>query len=458
MLCTAAAVPTMEGVKMREFSVSSVKELKGVLRDAGPDVLYRGQTKHYGAVGSPSVVTSFSRMGCVPSEMGKWTYYASDVLERWLGERVRSLQFSQAILQHYGWRSFYLDVSTEPTVAAWFASHVFKDRSRIDLCEDHNEVPVLLRKKRASYEFEDGIGHLYLIGKTLSTERVGAINLSEIHLAGYRPRFSAQAAWMLGPLTNEPLPQACYVGQITADRSVLRAFAAEQSLEGVESLFPPRDEDPVLNSLLSLPWNEISEPFEKRDQEMSLPAFRRTIEVPEYHEGFQKILPPNIALFRNSSIPASVRVDGVPADSIVIATSERVIFGTADPPASRFPMITALVKRHGCVSFEINQLIRHAGFESTALYGKGVSVARREGDLVEVGELVVEHPGMRITRAGLNVGWYYEVDADGIWTRRKHPNECPCGSNYPYQRHLSALTIIDDWLAHQKDGPPWTDS
>jgi hypothetical protein len=336
---------------MREFAVSSVKELQAVLNDAGSDVLYRGQTKHYGAVGSPSAITSFSRLGCIPSEMGKWTYYASDVLERWLGARARSLEFSQAILQHYGWRSFYLDVSTEPAVAAWFASHVFKDRSCIELCEDCEELPVFLQKKRASYEFQDGTGHLYLIGKRLAAEHAGVFDLSAMHLAGYRPRFSAQAACMLGPLKNEPFPQACYIAQITAEGSIFRTFAAERSLESVDALFPSRDEDPVLNSLLSLPWNEIAGQAGKGDQGVGIPTFRRTVEVPEYHDGFQKILPPNIALFRSGTVLESVQVDGAPSENIVIAAPERTIFGTANPPATCFPMIAVLVKKHGCVTF-----------------------------------------------------------------------------------------------------------
>src|SRR5208282_1842386 len=103
-------------------------------------------------------------------------------------------------------------------------------------------------------------------------------------------------------------------------------------------------------SLLSLPWNEIASQLGKGDRGMGIPAFRRTVEVPEYHDGFQKILPRNIALFRGGTVAKFVQVDGAPSENIVIATPENVIFGTADPPANRFPIIAVLVKKYGCVS------------------------------------------------------------------------------------------------------------
>ena len=59
---------------------------------------------------------------------------------------------------------------------------------------------------------------------------------------------------------NVPLPEECYLAQINATRSIFREFAARKSLDGLEALFPTRAEDPILNSLLSLPCNEIRVP------------------------------------------------------------------------------------------------------------------------------------------------------------------------------------------------------
>ena len=83
--------------------------------DAGDNFLYRGQTKHYGGLNSPAIMTSFDRHGCIPPKMMKWSYYAHGALKYALGHAVDSMEFVQAVLQHYGWRSFYLDLTSRPT-------------------------------------------------------------------------------------------------------------------------------------------------------------------------------------------------------------------------------------------------------------------------------------------------------------------------------------------------------
>lgn len=430
---------------MKEYAVSSIAELETVLNDAGPDILYRGQTKHYGDPRAPSVTSSFDRLGCIPSEMGKWIYYASNVLEEWLGPRVRSLEFSQAVLQHYGWRSFFIDVTSMPAVAAWFASNVYKDAYGIDMCEDAHERGVWLRKKRASYEFQHGTGYLYFIKKPTADAEVSAIDLSAIHIEGARLRSSAQAAWLIGPLSNKPLPPSYYVAKITADRALFRDFAAKRSFDTVESLFPTRREDPILNSLLCLPWTEIKGLNRKGYSKISIPAFHRTIEFPEYDFAFEKFLPAHIALYRHSSVTKFESIDGAPG-GIGLEVPEYAIFGVANPPATRFPRILQLLEENECVTFEVDQLIRYVRLERSSLYGKGVSVVRRGESLVEVCALMVEHPGMVMERAGLNQGWFYEVGSSGDWIRRQHQDECPCGNDYIHERHLSALTIIEQWL------------
>ncbi len=62
-----------------------------------------------------------------------------------------TLAFNQALLQHYGWRSFYVDCSACASVAAWFASHTFSQKNVIKLCEDCDELAIMMIKIRADY-------------------------------------------------------------------------------------------------------------------------------------------------------------------------------------------------------------------------------------------------------------------------------------------------------------------
>lgn len=124
---------------MKQIKINTIHELEVLIDEFGQDVLFRGQHTHYGSPGEPSVIASFDRQDCIPSETIKWSRYASKVLEALIGEHVNDLGYVQALLQHYGWRSFYVDCSSSPAVSAWFASHKSTESYRIDMCEDCDE-------------------------------------------------------------------------------------------------------------------------------------------------------------------------------------------------------------------------------------------------------------------------------------------------------------------------------
>src|SRR5690606_8167371 len=120
-----------------------------------PTWLFRGQTKHYvDANGNPSIPTSFQRLGCIPPLMFAWSHYAKSLLRAFTGGRYHdfSIGTSQAILQHYGWRSFYVDLTRSPAVACWFAAHRYADKVTIEMCENFEEDPVWLISRIAQYD------------------------------------------------------------------------------------------------------------------------------------------------------------------------------------------------------------------------------------------------------------------------------------------------------------------
>ena len=48
-------------------------------------------------------------------------FFLDDLCERALMERSRIVPAGMALLQHYGWRSWFIDVTFEPLIACWFA-------------------------------------------------------------------------------------------------------------------------------------------------------------------------------------------------------------------------------------------------------------------------------------------------------------------------------------------------
>ncbi|ATE67110.1 FRG domain-containing protein [Rhizorhabdus dicambivorans] len=429
---------------MKLYTAKSLDELESLIAELGNDALFRGQSTHFGDLGKPSVQTSFDRRGCIPSEMLKWSRYARNVLDVFIGRRDNHLDFEQALLQHYGWRSFYIDCSADPSVAAWFASHSYSDRATIEMSEDCTERPVWLRKRMARYDFKQGEGHLYVLDK-MAAARCGLIDLAALSIEGFRPRTAAQAAWLIGPLRNAPVPIECFRAQITADRGLLRDYAASHGKTDTNALFPPASDDPILDALLGLPWREIEA---ARDSKIQIPSMKRALDLPEYHESYVKIAWPRTAFFRGAKIVETFKsIDGDPVGGISVNVPNIVLFGSADKATPMlFPNVEALISKHGTVAFEIDELIQHANMGHLTMYQKGIGVIPRADDLFEICELLVEHPGLEMTRAGFNTGWFYRRGTNGMWLREAHVDECPCGDAHVHNQHVSALHIAEAFL------------
>lgn len=429
---------------MDQIVASTVEALTDIVARYGDQVLFRGQTRHFGEQGKPSVVTSFDRHGCIPSQMLKWSRYATNVLNAFLREHDDRLGLSQALLQHYGWRSFYVDCSASSFVSAWFASHTYTEKVTVEMSEDYEERPVWLRKRMAHYDFEEGDGHLYVLDKDVAA-RVGLVDLADLHIDGYRPRTTAQAAWLLGPLRDRAVPIACYLAHIIAPRAVLRDYAASVGLTQTSALFPSVKEDPILHALLGLPWIEIKG---VRDKDFSIPAFHRALELPEYEESYVKIAWPRTAFYCGTTIAEAFKeIEGDSVGGIVVPVPDIALFGSGNKETPmRFPKVEALVNDNGTVAFEIDELIQHATMGNTTLYQKGIGVIPRGADLYEVCELLVEHPGLDMTRAGFNRGWHYRKGPEGTWAREPNDMDCDCGDLRTHGGHVSALQIVEAYL------------
>ncbi|WP_299478128.1 hypothetical protein [uncultured Roseibium sp.] len=429
---------------MKQIRAETSLDLETVVAEHGETALFRGQTSHYGEPRLPSVLSSFDRQGCIPSEMLKWSRYVKNVLDVFLKGHGDSLEFTQALLQHYGWRSFYIDCSSDAAVGAWFASHKYSESSMIEMSEDYEERPVLLRKRMAQYSFEEGDGHLYILDKETAA-RIGSVDLAALSIEGYRCRTEAQSAWLIGPLRNNPVPSDCFRAHIIADRAVLRDFAAERGATEMSAIFPSPIEDPILDALLGLPWREIEM---GGDSEVSIPAFKRALDLPEYKESYVKIAWPRTAFYSGDTVAEKFEsIDGDQFGGIVVSVPNVVLFGTADSSTPmRFPKVEALMRENGSITFEIDELIQHANLGHTTFYQKGIGVLPHGPDLFEVCELVVEHPGLDMTGAGFNKGWFYRRNPDGLWVREIHPDECDCGSSEVHGSHISALHIAEAYL------------
>jgi hypothetical protein len=110
---------------MQTIDCENLADLRRALDGLAPGALFRGQTREYQrSDGGPDIRTSFDRHGCIPNRMLKWWHYSRAILATYVKEfdGLTDLATDQAILQHYGWRSFFLDATADPAVACWFAA------------------------------------------------------------------------------------------------------------------------------------------------------------------------------------------------------------------------------------------------------------------------------------------------------------------------------------------------
>jgi hypothetical protein len=199
--------------------------------------------------------------------------------------------------------------------------------------------------------------------------------------------------------------------------------------------------------LLGLPWKKI----EKADDKLGIPFFQRALDLPEYHASFIKIALPGTAFFQGARVADRRSIDGDMYGGITVHVPEITLFGAADEAPRRFPKVAELLAMHRTVAFEVDELIQHINMQGMAHYQKGIVVTAHESKLIELCELMVEHPGLEMTGAGMIKGWFYRVGDDGVWRREDNPKQCDCGNDSVHLRHISALHIVEAYLVAPDD-------
>jgi hypothetical protein len=423
---------------------NTVAELEQHLASFGDGYLFRGQTKAYNeADGSPVLNSSFARMGCVPPLMLKWSFYIRELLRRggFDIDRHDAQHFNQGLLQHYGWRSFFVDLSASNAVAAWFASHIFHAKRGWDLCENSFEEPVMLGVRRAHYSSHEGTGNLYVLSKgRLEQNGHTLISLVDDLNTDSPTRYEAQRAWLASIfLEKRRLEPGAIAAKVTAPAEVFREFAASAGIASTNDLFPGPDKDKMLEQLLNLPRIKLDVP------EAPLPFFLRSLEIPEYQDSFVKHLPPTVVLASPLWVSDTVQK---PDDNLWLRVEEDTFYGFAeiDKP---MPRLCAYFRENPVTHIETDGLICFPVVDGSRTYEKGI-VVRGTGDgRFEVGSLTVDYSSDRLTAIGGSLGYTYALDEDRF-VHSPDKDDCPCGDSDKHRTHLRALAVLEDKLGTAK--------
>jgi hypothetical protein len=433
---------------MDTIDCQDVEALERALEALAPGSLFRGQDREYlRQDGGPDLRTSFTRHGCQPARMLKWWHYSRTILATYVKafDGLSDLAIDQAILQHYGWRSFFLDATSDPAVACWFAANRYKTEPCGEMIEDCWEDPVFVRRERAWYEPAQGEGCLYAISrKALRAHDLQAVDLLEITTREGQHRCAAQSAFMVGPLQKN-LPDDCVTTRIRAPNSVFAAYAARSAELTAERLFPGPQTDPVMAALLSIPWVKIELEGGDVDDGFGIDFFNRGLPLPEYGARGLRRLGSSSAFYRRFWLADTVKPGTRFGETAFFLTEETLFHGTATGDM-RFPRLTELAREHNGVAVEIDGLVRHPYGGRGSAYTKGIYVEAQPDGSILLTELQTEHPGARPAGFGITRGMYFKPDADGVWTRVDHPEQCDCGKVLHHAHHLTVAEHFEHAL------------
>lgn len=429
---------------MDQIAISTLPALQQHLKKYDDRFLFRGQTNHYSiADGSPNLTSSFVRKGCIPPLMLKWIFYTEELLRR--GgldlKRPNLLNLTQGLLQHYGWRSFFVDLSSDPAVGAWFASHVFQANSQLHLCENIREEPVWLKLLGASYQASDETGHLYVLDKERLKKSGHTLVSLEHELTTDCPsRFRAQKAWLAGIFHHQRrLHPEAIAAHIRAPASVFVQMAEMGGFRTTDDVFPPPSQDQLLRNLLDLPWLSIDIP------NPLFPAYSRSLEIPEYQVAVPKHLPPTTALYSPFWLSDAIASD---PNEIWFRVPEELFYAHPEVDASLSRLSTYL-RQHDIVNIETRGLICYPAQAHTMSYEKGISIRRDHDNFFEVCGVVIDFEGDQLVGAGGSEGYRYELVGDSL-VRRPSPTDCSCGDPVRHHLHLRTITTLDQVLSTAK--------
>lgn len=429
---------------MIEIDCLDTDALERALANLAPGSLFRGQTREYRrADGGPDLRTSFDRHGCQPPRMLKWWHYSRAILSAYVKafDGLTDLAVDQAILQHYGWRSFFLDATSDAAVACWFAANRYHAEPCGELIEDCWEDPLFVKRERAWYAPADDEGCIYVISrKALRARDLQAVDLLEITTIEGQHRCAAQSAFMVGPLRGN-LPDDCVITRIRAPSSIFAAYAARFPDMDAERLFPGPQKDPVMAALLSIPWIKL----DVGDEALGIDFFERGLPLPEYSVGSLRRLGPASAFYRRHWLADSVKSGTRFGEVAFFLTEETLFHGTASGDM-RFPRLTKLVRENIGVAVEIDGLVRHPYGRSGTFYSKGVYVEGQPNGSILLTELQTDHPGARPAGFGITRGLYFNADAAGVWERIDHPEQCNCGKVLHHAHHLTVAEHFEHAL------------
>jgi len=239
--------------------------------------LFRGENQNY-----PQMRSGKARPNAfiIPEIENGWNV----IVGRLIKDQSKSTEYRQSILQHYGYPTFYLDLTSDPLIAAWFAIHEF---SRLDPMRWVGGMCFRVLDMSTYVQIKEGIGYFHILEIPNYQSFFEDNQLFDITDENLFIRPQKQSAYLILDKPNTSVnPNDHKIYTLEIDRTIF------DSSYDVMDLFPHPNDDLGYNKLLDVPF--IQKPFSfeqmgKIENEMGCVAFdytnnyaKRIIDIPFY--------------------------------------------------------------------------------------------------------------------------------------------------------------------------------
>ncbi len=414
---------------MKDIYINNINDLSLFFSRFKDSYLFRGQIRNY-----PTLSTSRYRSGCCSIETIKWSSLALDIIRCFVHRqetidinRENVYNYGEAILQHYGYTSYFLDTTTKPEVACWFASHKAKVKESFVIVEDCNEQGVMTKRRKIKYCLShEKEGHIYMIDKG-KIDKESVFDLVDFIGNDSTCRFVTQGAVMIVNILT--LPKDVIEAHVIVPTTILNAYSEQCNIKSTEQLFPNYHDDLIYRLLKSVHWLNVN----------NTGVYRQALEIPEY-EDCGKIQADQIAYYTHFNL-CKKYPELAQKINYTIQVDSFFFYIEVPNDNNSFSCVLELIKKHKSILFEANDLIDYPEFP---IYIKGILISIHQNYLY-LEPIDLSYKGQIVTRVQITKPWIYAI----IGTELKliqHPDSCPCNNAFRHQRDFFTLSAIEDSL------------
>jgi hypothetical protein len=246
--------------------IDKIAEIKGRIPSTSL-LLFRGQTRLFDKIRSGRARRDTV---VVPEVENGW----NTIVNR-LTKKTSTTKFNQAILQHYGLPTFYIDLTSDPLTAAWFA------------CNRYEELkPTMWIGNTFRFQDEttynpvkDEKGYVFVLEIPNYKEMIRKNELFDLAHEDIFLRPQKQSAYlMLDQPPRLPNPNSFIIETIEIDRT---QFASSKTLK---ELFPNPKSDKGYGNLLDVPYVQLPSYYysNKENKEQGEEESKMSIDMDKY--------------------------------------------------------------------------------------------------------------------------------------------------------------------------------